>query len=157
MPAAGDVKAASLAISAAVLAIAGLLSFRQWHEWRRRSSDLSLDDSRYFRDQDRRRAIGALVMVLLAVGLSLGSRIPHLAARHANPWFIMVWLGVFGLIFVLLALAFSDLMATRLYARRHRGEIARERLDLLRDTARRRFDDDEPWQTPPAPTNGFPH
>ena len=77
-------------------------------------------------------------MVLLALGIAIGSRLEHKIAGRANPWFLAVWLAVFALIFVLLWLALLDWIATWLYARRHRRLIARERIQFLRDQRRRR-------------------
>jgi hypothetical protein len=59
-------------------------------------------------------------------------------AGQANLRFVALWLAVLGLIFVLLVLAFVDLMATRSYARRHRRGIARERLEFLVEQLRNR-------------------
>ena len=47
-----------------------------------------------------------------------------------------IWLGVFVLIFVLLSLAMIDWIALRLFARRHRDQILRERIEILREEAR---------------------
>ncbi len=73
-----------------------------------------------------------LILILLAVGLVVGSRLPVRAGGRANIDFFLVWLGVFGLILALLRLALADWVALRRFAGRHRKEIFRERIDLLR-------------------------
>ena len=64
--------------------------------------------------------VGIAVLVLLAVGLVVGSRIPHKLGNRTNPQFLGIWLGVFLLIFFLLSLAMIDWLALRIFARRHR-------------------------------------
>jgi hypothetical protein len=48
----------------------------------------------------------------------------------------VIWLSAFALILGLLLLAMLDWLATRLYARRHLQQLARERLELLREEQR---------------------
>ena len=85
-----------------------LLGWREWRDRRARDPDLSPEDARHFALQDARRFLGIVVLVLLAVGP--GRRLPAPAAvgNRTNPQFLGIWLGVFLLIFVLLALAMVD-------------------------------------------------
>jgi hypothetical protein len=151
MPPPQQAEVASLVLSAAVVLIAGFLGVRQFFDRRSREPDLSEADARHFVRQDVRRALGVGVMLLLAVGLVIGSRLEPRIAGRTNPRFVQVWLGVFFLIFVLLILAMLDWIATRVYARRHRREIFDERIEILRDEFRRRADRDSgkgngrPW------------
>jgi hypothetical protein len=138
MPPPQQAEVASLVLATAVVLIAGLLGLRQFLERRSREPDLSEADARHFVRQDIRRALGVGVMLLLAAGLVVGSRLEPKVAGRTNPLFVQVWLGVFLLIFVLLFLAMLDWIATRLYARRHRREIFDERIEILRDEFRRR-------------------
>jgi hypothetical protein len=136
MPNADELIGASLMTSVGIILIAAFLGLRQWYEAQAREQDLPGDDREHFERQDRRRAIGVAVLLMIAVGLSVGARIPHKVAGQANGMFIASWLVVFALIVVLLFLALFDWIATRNYARRHRRSMARERIELLRDTLR---------------------
>jgi hypothetical protein len=133
-----DMATASLVLSTFVLLVAALLGWREWRDRRDRADDLSPEDARHFAYQDTRRLLGIAVMVLLAVGLVVGSRVPTRMGNRTNPQFLGIWLGVFLLIFVLLALAMVDWVALRLFARRHRDEMHRERVEILREEKRRR-------------------
>jgi hypothetical protein len=137
VPFADDFASNSLLISTGVALIAVFLGLHQWYEWRARERELSEIDRRYFVRQDVRRGVGVAVMLVLAVGLYFGSRIPPKVAGRANLTFIEVWLAIVALIIVMLLLAFVDWVAIRLYARRQSRSIARERLQILRETLRR--------------------
>jgi protein-S-isoprenylcysteine O-methyltransferase Ste14 len=128
-----EMASGSLFISLGVTLVAFFLGLRQWYERQSRETDLSEFDRGYFARQDLRRAIGVVVMVLLAVGMWVGARLEPTTDRRANLGFVGVWLAVIGLIIVLLALALTDWWATRRYARRMRRSIARERVELLRE------------------------
>jgi hypothetical protein len=129
--------AATVMLVSAIGVTAAVLALRQRYERRHRDPKLSDADGRHFARQDFRRAVVGVVMVLLAVGIAIGSRLEHKRAGQANPWFLAVWLTVFTLILVLLWLALLDWIATWIYARRHRRQIARERIQFLRDQRRR--------------------
>ena len=132
-----DIASASLVLSSVVLLVAVLLGWREWAERRERSVELSPEDARHFGQQDTRRTLGLVVMALLAVGLVLGSRIPARLDNRANAQFLAIWFGIFLLIFLLLALALIDWVALRIFARRHRNEILRERIEILKEETRR--------------------
>jgi signal transduction histidine kinase len=136
MPITDDLASNSLLISSGVAMIAVFLGLRQWYEWRARETELSELDRRYFVRQDARRGLGAAVMLVIAVGLYFGSRIPPKVAGRANLAFVEVWLAIIALIIVMLLLAFVDWVATRIYARRQSRSMARERLQILRETLR---------------------
>jgi hypothetical protein len=123
--------AAAIMLASVVGLTAGILALRQRYERGHRASDLSDADARHFARQDFRRAIAGSVMGLLALGIAVGAHVGHKVAGKANPWFVEVWLIVFGLIFVLLWLAWADWLATWHYARRHRRAMARERFQLV--------------------------
>ena len=158
MPPAQQTAAVSLAISIGVTFIAVALGLRQWHERRQRETDLSGLDASHFVRQDLRRGLGVVVMLLLAVGLSAGSRLDPRLGGKANPVFVDVWLGVFLLILILLGLAVLDWVATRLYARRHRRAMARERLEILRDEVKlhRQLDTGDGLSDGPGNGDGVP-
>jgi hypothetical protein len=150
MPPARDLASDSLLISCGLVLIAAFLGLRQWYESRAREADLADDDRVYFRRQDRRRALGVAIILVLAAGLSLGSRMPLKLQGQANIAFVEVWAGVIALIVVLMILAMIDLLATRRYAQRQRRSMAQERIRLIRDAIRetlvppdRAADDDE--------------
>jgi hypothetical protein len=130
--------AATVMLVSTISVTAAALALWQRYERRRRDPVLTDADARHFARQDFRRALVGVVMVLLALGIAVGSRLKHKLAGQANPWFLAVWLTVFLLIFVLLWLALLDWIATWLYARRHRRIIARDRIQFLRDERRRR-------------------
>ncbi len=133
-----------LLLSAFVMFVAAILAYRQWRDRRRRDVDLAGAEAVYYFRQDIRRWLGVFVMTLLALGLAVGARIPHIVRGKTNPQFVQVWLGVFLLIFALLLLALLDWFANRHYAYRHRRAILRERDETLRDVLRPR----------PYPNNG---
>jgi len=133
-----DITTASLVLSSIVLLVAALLGWREWADRRCRSLDLNPEDARHYGHQDRRRTLGLIVLVALAVGLFVGSRIPHRIGNQTNPQFLGIWFGVFLLIFLLLFLALIDWIALRIFARRHRSQILRERIEILKEEARRK-------------------
>ncbi len=107
-------------------------------ERRRRGTDLSAEDVTHFATQDVRRWAVAVVMFLLAAGLFFGSGMNPYWPAGPNPNFVVTWLGVFVLILALMVLALLDWLATRRYAWRHRTEIVREGMRILRDEIRLR-------------------
>ncbi len=140
-----DINTASLALSTLVVLVAAGLAWFEWRGHRARGTGLSLEDARHFRRQGARRGVGLLILLALAVGLVVGSRIPIRAGMHANPNFVAAWLAIFALILALLWLAMADWVALRRFAGRHRKAIFRERIDLLRrDLAERDRDGQDP-------------
>ncbi|MGP0069541.1 MAG: hypothetical protein ACLQGP_38825 [Isosphaeraceae bacterium] len=162
MPMANNLALTSLALSVAIGGIAILLGLHQWSQWRGRDAGLVDAERRYFLRQDWRRGAGVLLMLMIAAGIYVGSRIPPLVSRfpvdndvrqarriiagswvetaigdHANPRFLSIWLGVIVLLVTLLGLALFDWIATRRYAHWQRQSMARERLDILRETFRK--------------------
>jgi uncharacterized membrane protein len=133
-----DITTASLVLFSFILVVAALLGWREWADRRDRPLDLSPEDARHYGHQDRRRVLGLVVLVALAVGLVVGSRIPHKLGNHTNPQFLGIWFGVFLLISVLLFLAMVDWLALRVFAHRHRSRIIRERNEILAEEARKR-------------------
>ena len=133
-----NITTASLVLSSFILLVAGLLGWREWVDRRDRAVELSPQDARHFGHQDRRRVLGLVVLVALAVGLVVGSRAPHKLGNQTNPQFLGIWFGVFLLISLLLVLAMVDWLALRVFARRHRSQILRERSEILKEEARRR-------------------
>jgi membrane protein implicated in regulation of membrane protease activity len=133
-----DITTASVVLVSFILLVASLLAWREWADRRDRPGELSPEDSRHFGHQDPRRTLGLIVLVLLAAGLAVGSRLPHKVGNQTNPQFLAIWFAVFLLIFLLLVLAMIDWMALRIFARRHRGQILRERIEVLTEEARRR-------------------
>lgn len=129
----------SLVLALAVIAAAALLAVRQWMERQARNGDLSAEDARYFARQDARRFLGAALLVLVAIGLALGSRIPTVRANQPTRLvFVAIWSTEFLLLFVLLGLAWRDIRATGQYARRHRRAILDEHRALVAAQRRRR-------------------
>jgi len=127
-----------LGLAAAVAVAAVTLARKQWGDRKQREPGLPDVDARHFRRQDVRRLVGAAVMLALAVGIVVGARLEPGVPGRPSQLFIRVWLVVSLLVFLLLALALFDWLATRIYAHRHRQIIARERIDMLRDELRRR-------------------
>jgi hypothetical protein len=137
MAPAPDQASSSLLISSGITLIATFLGLRQWYERRARETDLSDLDRGYFVRQDLRRSLGVAVMLILALGLYVGSRLPPKVGGAASLVFVEVWLAISGLIVVMLVLALVDWIATRVYARRQRRYLAAERLRLLREAIRK--------------------
>jgi small-conductance mechanosensitive channel len=136
MPFADDLASTSVMMSLGIALIAAFLGLHQWYERQAREPDLSDRDRHYFFRQDVRRGMGVAVMLILAAGLSIGARIAPRVNGRANLTFVEFWLGVIGLLVVLIILAGLDWLATRLYARRKRQSMARERIELLREAIR---------------------
>ena len=132
MPLDQQTAAVSLALSILIVVVAALLVVWQWYERRRRATELSKADTSHFARQDVRRWMVTVILILLAVGVTLGSRIEVKVAGRTNLLFFQVWLGVILLIFVLLCLAMFDWVSTRLHARRHRRTIVRARREMIR-------------------------
>jgi hypothetical protein len=131
----------------------------QWWECRTREPGLTDSERRYFVLQDARRAIGILLLCILAPAIYVGSRlpltvtepthpgvatpnpidddrIPSASAVRPNRHFLVVWLAVFAIVTIVLGLALIDWISTRRYARRQRDALIREKVDLLRETHR---------------------
>ena len=136
MPPAPDITTASLVLSSVVLIVAALLGWREWSDRRSREPGPAPEDRAHFVAQDARRSVGIVVLVLLALGIAIGSRTPIRLDHLANPLFVAIWLGVFVLIGMLLSLAMFDWIALRRYAHRQRSRILRERSEMLREHAR---------------------
>lgn len=153
----------SLVLSIAAAAIAAMLGLSVWRDRRTRKPGLFLNDHRHFVLQDIRRTVGIVCLALLSPGLYFGSRVAVFVAEpvppgqpapahpvlHPNRVFLGIWLSVFVLVTILLALAFLDWFATRRYARRQRNAMSLERLDILREGLHH-----QPDLGPDEPLNG---
>jgi len=129
----------SLILSLGVSVVAaGLLV---WHrvDLSKREVDLCPEDATYFWRQDVRRVFVVILLILLAIGIYFGSRIDHRLNGKPNPRFLVTWLAVFWLVIILTVTAMIDWLATRRYARRHRKELVREGLLILRDEMKARI------------------
>ncbi|HEV3163965.1 MAG TPA: hypothetical protein VGZ22_08020 [Isosphaeraceae bacterium] len=150
----------SLVIALFVIFAVAFLAWRQWRERQSRSPELSDADTDHFSRQDTRRLLGTIVLGLIAVGLVVGTRIPlnPPPSRLIRRFFAGVWMAVILLLLVALVLAWLDIKATRLYARRHRHAIAEERRAFLEDAQRRRAYPGNGRSGPPGPIDGIsPH
>jgi hypothetical protein len=141
-----DPASSGLFLSLGIGLIAVFLGLSQWYEWRARDPDLPENDRSHFRRQDLRRSAGVILLILLAIEIWEGSRIPYSLATKPNPAFVFIWLSVGIELIILVALAMTDLLSTRRYARRQRRSMILERLRLLRDARR----DPAGGQAPPA-------
>ena len=121
-----DLEPASLILAAVILIVAALLGYREWLDREARFPDLSAEDISHFQRRDRRRSLGLSILCILALGIVVGSRTPIRVGLHTNPWFLGIWLAIFGLIFVLLGLAFIDWVELRRFAQRKKTAIGRE-------------------------------
>ena len=127
-----------MVLAAGVLAVA--LALIVWHrvEARAPHPHHSEEDEVHFARQGVRRRFVTGVMLALSTLIFVGSLTDHRRLGGPNPVFIFVWLVVFGLVLVLLALAGVDWLATRRFARRSRGRIVREGMELLREEMKER-------------------
>jgi uncharacterized membrane protein len=137
MPLAQRTAAVSLALSIGIVAVAIVLLIWLWYERRDRDPDLAEDDATHFARQDFRRALVAVILLVLALIIFVGSTMEAKVAGRTNVVFLLLWLSAFVLILMLLLLAMFDWLATRLYARRHLQQLARERLEILREEQQR--------------------
>jgi hypothetical protein len=149
----------SLVLACLVLSAACFLAWKQRRDIRARPADLSPLDRNHFARQDLRRAVGTIVLVLLAVAIGFGGQMPHQVNGRANLKFIQIWAGVAFLIAVLLVLALLDWISTSLYFKRHRQILTHEGLSIIEaelrlklEIERRRRD-----QFDGRGPNGFPH
>ncbi|HWE39094.1 MAG TPA: hypothetical protein VG406_21275 [Isosphaeraceae bacterium] len=139
-------------LAAAVLAVALALMAWQWFERLRRPASRSQADARHFARQDFRRLLGAGVMALIALTVWQGAEINPRAGRHEARLWASSWLLVAALVLFLLALALVDLLSIRLYARRHRRDLAAQHRAALAAERRRLFDpDSDDRRRPPPP------
>src|SRR5271166_1989469 len=98
MPLDQQTAAVSLALSILIVVVAALLVVWQWYERRHRATELSEADASHFARQDVRRWMVTVILILLAVGVTLGSRIELKVAGPTNLLFFQIWLGVILLI-----------------------------------------------------------
>jgi hypothetical protein len=149
----------SLLLALAIGGIAVVLGVLQWWEHRTRASVMTDLERRYFVLQDIRRAIGIVLLCILAPSIYVGSRlptrvtdpphpgataadpidgdrIPSASAVHPNRRFLVVWLAVFATVAAVLGLALIDWISTRRYARRQREALIQEKVELLVETRR---------------------
>jgi len=136
MPRADEIPSASVGLAAGLCLIALFLGLREWYERKAREPNLSPADNVHVWHQDMRRRLGMGVLLAIAVLAPAGSGIEPRATGRANVLFLALWFLVLTLIIVLLRLALADLLATRAYARRHRGEMLRESIEAIRQQAR---------------------
>ena len=128
-----DIELASFALASLVLLVAALLGYREWLDRLARSSQPTPEDVEHFARRDRRRSLGLTILCLLALGVVVGSRTPIRVAMRPNPFFLGLWLGIFGLILTLLSLAMVDWLDLRRYARRKKQAIGREQRAILNE------------------------
>lgn len=126
-----SVTTASLALAFGISVVA--LGLVLWLRLERsmRGDEMSEADRIHFSRQDMRRNVGLAILFVLAQGIAISPRVDQRVGGRPNIVFLLMWLAIFVLLLVLLLLAFLDLAATRLYAKRHRDAILRERTDLL--------------------------
>src|SRR5258707_15391194 len=85
MPMADNLASTSLVLSIAIAAIAVILGVRQWFERQVRELELSEADRNHFSRQDLRRWLGVLLLLILAIGVLVGSRIEPVTV----PWEVL--------------------------------------------------------------------
>ena len=127
-----------LILSIGVFGVGLVLAVWTWRDRGHHLSAVTEQDRRHFANQEIRRWVVSGTMVLLAVGVYAGTRIPHKLAGRPNLLFLQTWLWVILLVFVLLVLAAIDWFATRVYGNRQRKAMLREGIDILRDEYRAR-------------------
>ena len=145
----------SLLAGGMIAVVAALLGW-QWAERRHRSVDHSEQDRAHFTRQDVRRWVVAGVLTLLAFGVYLGSGMPYRRDGRPNLAFLEIWTLIFVLLLVLVGLALLDWVATRNYANRHRTQMVREGISILRDELRTRVEQSSRRESRGS-TNGSPH
>ena len=127
-----DIELASLGLALVVFLISALLGYREWLDRQGRPTELGSIDRAHFARRDRRRSLGLSILCLLALGIVVGSRTPLRVGFAPNPFFLGIWLAIFGLILALLALALVDWFDLRRYALRKKQAIGREHLAIIR-------------------------
>jgi protein-S-isoprenylcysteine O-methyltransferase Ste14 len=138
MPFAYQAETVSPALSGTVILIAVGLAIWQERDRRSRDRELSPADARHFKHQDVRRWLVVATLILVAVGIGVGSQLHPRTAVGPNLWFVRTWLVVCLGVLLLIGLALADWIATSRYARRHRRTLLREGVDILKQNARLR-------------------
>src|SRR5436305_557060 len=75
MPSANNLATTSVVFSIGIVAIAVILGLRQWSERRTREANPPTADRNYFFWQDLRRGLGVASLLILALGILVGSRL----------------------------------------------------------------------------------
>lgn len=152
-----SVTTASLALAFGISLVA--LSLVLWLRVERsmRDEEMSEADRSHFSRQDVRRNAGLAILFFLAQGIAISPRVVEFRVGRPNVLFLILWLVIFVLLLALLVLAFLDLAATRVYAKRHHDAILRERTVLLsqiEQLAHRQRIKDETSSADPDSANG---
>ena len=74
---ANDPTSSGLFLSLGIGLIAVFLGLSQWYEWRARETDLPDKDRSHFRRQDLRRIAGVVLLIVLAIEIWVGARVPY--------------------------------------------------------------------------------
>jgi Zn-dependent protease with chaperone function len=127
---------AGLALGSSVVVLSVIFSFLQLHQKRTREEELSDEDSSHFFYQDRRRWQVAGLLMAIGMLMIVGSSFAPWDRASGRAWGL-IWLGVSGLVMILLLLAIRDWLSVRSYAGRLRREFLAERLEALRDERNR--------------------
>src|SRR5689334_13020451 len=98
MPLAQRAAAASVTMSIVIFVVVALLLLWLWYERRQRGSDLSEEDTEHFARQDLRRALIALILGAVGLGIFADSRMDPRPAGRPNVVFLVMWVGVFVLL-----------------------------------------------------------
>ncbi len=139
------------ALGAGVAAVAGILAWRQRRDRLRRAPATTTADLRFFTWQDRRRAVGSVVLAGVGAAIVVGSWIDPKGGAAERRLFVGTWAAVLALLTMLVLLAVLDLFATARYARRHRQALSTQRAEALAEEARLRR---RPKPGPPANGHG---
>ena len=109
------------------------LSLMVWHlrQNRQHQADPQLDDHarKYFRAQCRRRVQIAGLLLLLGILIPLGDDLFIAWQNFPRAW-IMLWMGIGGILLWIMLLAAVDWLASQFHARTHDKAVAR--LDQFR-------------------------
>jgi hypothetical protein len=135
----GSVIGMALGVSVALLSVSFIVL--QIHQERNREAELSDEDANHFFFQDRRRRWVAGLLMAIGVLMVAGSGFTPWDRESGRAWGL-IWLGVSGLVMVLLLLAIRDWIAIRSYTGRLRREFLAERLEALRQERVRLADRD---------------
>jgi hypothetical protein len=130
-----------MALGASVAVLSVFFMFLQLRQRRVREERHSEEDASYFFFRDRRRWQVAGVLMAIGALMIAGSGFTPWDRNSGRAWGL-IWLGVSGLVMVLLSLAIRDWVSVRSYTGRLRREFLAERLEALRQERVRLADRD---------------
>jgi hypothetical protein len=135
MPAPPDASRETLILAGSLAVVTVGLAARQVFA-RRRRGDLDAGEAAFYRGQDRRRALVAVVLAVISGMLAFCASIDVQAGRVQARIWVWAMIGVLVLALALLLLALLDWRANHLHAIRQGRALVEEQRALIADALR---------------------